>query len=100
MRDGLSVWCSKKNRVKGVIINKFRGNIDLFKPAIKQLEEIIKIPVLGVMPYEKYDIEDEDSVTERIKNKEIEGSLDIAVIRLSHMSNFTDFNILERAKVS
>jgi adenosylcobyric acid synthase len=88
----------EKSRVKGVIINKFRGNIDLFKPAVKQLEEIIKIPVLGVMPYEKFDIEDEDSVTERIKNQEIEGSLDIAVIRLPHMSNFTDFNILERAK--
>lgn len=86
----------ERNRVKGVIINKFRGNVELFKPAIKQLEDIIKIPVLGVMPYEKFDIEDEDSVTERIKNKEEEGTLDIAVIRLQHMSNFTDFNVLER----
>jgi adenosylcobyric acid synthase len=83
-------------RVKGVIINKFRGNLDLFKPAIKQLEDIINIPVLGVMPYEKFDVEDEDSVTERIRNKEEDGTLDIAVIRLVHMSNFTDFNILER----
>lgn len=87
---------SERKRVKGIIINKFRGNIELFKPAIKQLEEIINIPVLGVMPYEKFDIEDEDSVTERIKNNEEEGTLDIAIIRLSHMSNFTDFNILER----
>ena len=87
----------ERSRVKGVIINKFRGNIDLFKPAIKQLEEIINIPVLGVMPYKKLDIEDEDSVTERIKNEEKEGSLDVVIIRLSHMSNFTDFNILERA---
>lgn len=86
----------ERNRVKGVIINKFRGNVDLFKPAMKQLEDIIKIPVLGVMPYEKFDIEDEDSVTERIKNKETDGTLDIAVIRLLHMSNFTDFNVLER----
>ena len=85
-----------RNRVKGVIINKFRGNIELFKPAIKQLEDIINIPVLGVMPYEKFDVEDEDSVTERIKNKEEEGTLDIVVIRLLHMSNFTDFNVLER----
>jgi adenosylcobyric acid synthase len=85
-----------RNRVKGVIINKFRGNIELFKPAIKQLEDIINIPVLGVMPYEKFDVEDEDSVTERIKNKEEKGTLDIAVIRLLHMSNFTDFNVLER----
>ncbi|MVX62296.1 cobyric acid synthase [Clostridium chromiireducens] len=86
----------ERERIKGVIINKFRGNIELFKPAIKQLEEIINIPVLGVMPYEKFDIEDEDSVTERIRNEEEEGTLDIAVIRLLHMSNFTDFNVLER----
>nr|WP_312291141.1 cobyric acid synthase [Clostridium chromiireducens] len=86
----------ERERIKGVIINKFRGNIDLFKPAIKQLEEIINIPVLGVMPYEKFDIEDEDSVTERIRNEEEEGTLDIVVIRLLHMSNFTDFNVLER----
>jgi len=85
-----------RDRVKGVIINKFRGNIELFKPAIKQLEDIIRIPVLGVMPYEKFDIEDEDSVTERITNKEEDGTLDIVVIRLLHMSNFTDFNVLER----
>lgn len=86
----------ERSRVKGVIINKFRGNKELFKSGMEQLESIINVPVLGVMPYEKFDIEDEDSVTERIKNEEIEGTLDIAVIRLSHMSNFTDFNILER----
>jgi adenosylcobyric acid synthase len=88
----------ERNRVKGIIINKFRGNVEFFKPAIKQLEDIINIPILGVMPYEKFDIEDEDSVTERIKNKEEDGTLDIAIIRLLHMSNFTDFNILERIK--
>lgn len=86
----------ERRRVKGIIINKFRGNVESFKPAIKQLEDIIKIPVLGVMPYEKFDIEEEDSVTERIKNTEEDGTLDIAVIRLSHMSNFTDFNVFER----
>lgn len=87
---------AERERVKGIIINKFRGNVELFKPAIKQLEDIVKIPILGVMPYEKFDIEDEDSVTERIKNKDVEGTLDIVVIRLPHMSNFTDFNVLER----
>lgn len=85
-----------RKRVKGVIINKFRGNKDYFEEGRKQLEEIIKIPVLGVMPYENFDIDDEDSVTERIRNTEQEGALDIAVIRLSHMSNFTDFNVLGR----
>lgn len=87
----------ERKRVKGVIINKFRGNVDYFKDAMKQLEEIVKVPVLGVLPYYKLDIEDEDSVTERIKNKGVTG-LDIAVIRLPHMSNFTDFNNLERIK--
>ena len=85
-----------RDRVKGVIINKFRGNKKMFEDGKKQLEEIIKIPVLGVIPYEKFDIEDEDSVTEKIKNEEQEGKLDIAVIRLSHMSNFTDFTMLDR----
>lgn len=85
----------ERERVKGVIINKFRGNVDYFKDAMKQLEDIIKVPVLGVLPYFELDIEDEDSVTERIKNKDITG-LDIAIIRLPHMSNFTDFNSLER----
>ena len=85
----------ERSRVKGVIINKFRGNVDYFKDAMKQLEEIINIPVLGVLPYFKLDIEDEDSVTERIKNNSV-NNLDIAVIRLPHMSNFTDFSSLER----
>lgn len=87
----------ERERVKGVIINKFRGNVEYFKDAMKQLEDIIKIPVLGVLPYFNLDIEDEDSVTERIKNKTTVG-LDIVVIRLPHMSNFTDFNNLERLK--
>lgn len=85
----------EKKLVKGVIINKFRGKIEYFKPAMKQLEEIIKIPVLGALPYADFDIEDEDSVTDRIKNKEVKG-LDVVVIKLPHMSNFTDFNALER----
>lgn len=87
----------ERNRVKGIIINKFRGNMESFKPAMKQLEEIINIPVLGAMPYFNLDIEDEDSVTERISNKisNCKG-IDIVVIRLPYMSNFTDFNSLSR----
>lgn len=87
----------ERKKVKGVIINKFRGNMEYFKPAMKQLEEIINIPVLGAMPYFNLDIEDEDSVTERISNKisNCKG-VDIVVIRLPYMSNFTDFNSLSR----
>ncbi|MDZ7548525.1 cobyric acid synthase CobQ, partial [Clostridium perfringens] len=87
----------ERKRVKGVIINKFRGNTEFFKPAMKQLEDIIKIPVLGAMPYFDLDIEDEDSVTERLSNNK-EGKLDVAVIRLPYMSNFTDFNAIGRLK--
>lgn len=88
----------ERKRVKGVIINKFRGNMESFKPAMKQLEEIIKIPVLGAMPYFDLDIEDEDSVTERINNKSNNNKtgLDVVVIRLPYMSNFTDFSSLSR----
>lgn len=87
----------ERKRVKGVIINKFRGNMESFKPAMNQLEEIIKIPVLGAMPYFDLDIEDEDSVTERINNKSNgKTGLDVVVIRLPYMSNFTDFSSLSR----
>lgn len=87
----------ERKRVRGVIINKFRGNMESFRPAMKQLEEIIKIPVLGAMPYFDLDIEDEDSVTERITNKSSKNlGLDVVVIRLPYMSNFTDFNSLSR----
>ncbi|MBM7834195.1 cobyric acid synthase [Clostridium sardiniense] len=86
-----------RKRVKGVIINKFRGRVDLFKDAMKQLEDIIDVPVLGVMPHCTLDIEDEDGVSDKILNKSNKkGKIDIAVIKLPHMSNFTDFNNLER----
>lgn len=85
----------ERSRVKGVIINKFRGKVEFFKDAMTQLEDIIKVPVLGILPYFKLDIEDEDSVTDKLKNKSDEAGLDVAVIRLPHMSNFTDFNALD-----
>lgn len=88
----------ERNRVKGVIINKFRGNLEYFKPAMKQLEDIIKIPVLGAMPYFQLDIEDEDGVTDKINNNVKENTVDIGIIRLPHMSNFTDFNSLNRVQ--
>ncbi len=86
----------EKKRVKGVIINKFRGDIKILEPGIKMLEDIIKIPVLGVIPYMHVNIEDEDSLTTRFnkissKQKEVE----IEVICLPHISNFTDCNIFE-----
>lgn len=87
----------ERARVKGVIINKFRGDISILQPGLKMLEDIIKIPVLGVVPYTELKIEEEDSLSERYADKADHGNQDIelAVIKLPHMSNFTDFNALE-----
>ncbi len=85
----------EKARVKGVIINKFRGNKELLTDGIKMLEDIIKVPVLGVLPYSDIKIEDEDSVTTKFKSKSKKNDLHIEIIRTPHMSNFTDFNIFE-----
>ena len=85
----------EKKRVKGVIINKFRGDVKLLEPGLKQLEDIIKIPVLGVIPYLDVKIEDEDSVTEKFKRKNNGGRLKIDVIKFPRLSNFTDFDIFD-----
>ncbi len=80
--------------VKGVIINKFRGDQTILDPGIKQLEDLIHIPVVGVVPWVRLDIDDEDSLSERLQNREA-ALIDIAVIRLPRLSNFTDFKALE-----
>lgn len=85
----------EKKRVKGVIINKFRGRKELLDEGVRMLEEIIKVPVLGVIPYSDIKIEDEDSVTTRFKTKMDKNDVHIEIIRTPHMSNFTDFNIFE-----
>lgn len=84
-----------RKRVKGVIINKFRGRKELLDSGVKMLEDIIKVPVLGVVPYTDIKIEDEDSVTTRFKKKVGKSDVHIEVVRTPHMSNFTDFNIFE-----
>lgn len=87
-----------RKRIKGIIVNKFRGDIRLFQPGIKMLEDICKMPVIGVVPYYSgINIEEEDSVMLGYKQHEAEeGKINIAVILLRHISNFTDFNTLER----
>ncbi|WP_432409664.1 cobyric acid synthase [Wukongibacter sp. M2B1] len=86
----------ERKRVKGVIINKFRGDVEILKPGIKMLEDLINIPVLGVIPYTDVQIEDEDSLAERFRRRE-EGKKEISVevLYLPHVSNFTDFNVFE-----
>ncbi len=84
----------ERSMVKGVIINKFRGDETILSPGIRQLEELIHIPVVGVVPYAHLDIDDEDSLSERLGDKAA-SLVDIAVIRLPRISNFTDFRSLE-----
>ena len=88
----------ERKHVKGILINKFRGDMRLFESGIEILEELCKIPVIGVVPYYKdIFIEEEDSVSLQTKNlKASHGKINIAVVLLRHMSNFTDFNVLER----
>ena len=85
----------EKERVKGLIINKFRGDKTILDPGIEMLEEKGHVPVVGVTPYLHVEIEDEDSLTERFTSKKSGGLLDIAVMRTPRISNFTDFMALE-----
>lgn len=78
-------------RVEGVIINKFRGDVEILKPGLVILEKIIKRPVLGVVPYMNIHIDEEDGATEYLKLSKNEGDVDIAIIYLPYISNFTDF---------
>ena len=89
---------SEQKRVKGFIINKFRGDVNLLQPGITFLEQKCNNKVLGVVPYMNVDIEDEDSIAERLHNKKQKALLYIAVVRLPHISNFTDFNRLDAIK--
>lgn len=88
----------ERERIKGILINKFRGDIRLFESGIKMLEELCGIPVVGVVPYYKdIYIEEEDSLALATKSVQTEqGKVNVAVVLLRHLSNFTDFNVLER----
>ncbi len=81
-------------RIKGYIINKFRGDVEILKPGIDMFYEKLQIPCLGVVPFMDHAIDDEDSVTTRFARK-TEGALSIGVIRLPYMSNFTDFTVFD-----
>ena len=84
--------------IKGIIVNKFRGDIRLFESGKKMLEDICGVPVLGVVPMlPDINIEEEDSVAlEKKQHSPAENKVNVVVVMLRHISNFTDFNILER----
>lgn len=85
----------EKAMVKGLIINKFRGDKTILDPGVEMLEEKSGIPVVGVAPYLNIEVEDEDSLTERFDGHQEVDVIDIAVIRIPRISNFTDFNPFE-----
>ncbi len=103
----------EKERVKALVINKFRGDVEILRPGLDMIEDICKRPVAGVVPYADVDIDDEDSLTERFNKKAYSSAGDapetqpgepesgrrpnikICVIRLPRISNFSDFGILE-----
>jgi adenosylcobyric acid synthase len=92
----------ERARIKGLVINKFRGDPKILEPGLRMIEERLHIPVVGVIPMEAIDLDDEDSLSDRLTQTayanaaDRERMLDLAVIRLPHISNFTDFNVLER----
>ncbi len=84
--------------IKGLVINKFRGDLKVLEPGLRQIEELLSLPVLGVLPYEKFAIDEEDSLTDRLGKRagfKAKGALEIAVLRLPKISNFTDFAVFD-----
>ena len=85
----------ERERVKGLIINKFRGDSTILDPGIQMLTERGQVPVLGTVPYMELTLEDEDSLTDRFDAKHV-GKIDLAVIHYPRISNFTDFDVFEQ----
>ena len=89
---------AERKRVRGFIVNKFRGDKDLLKPGLAELASLTGIPVLGVVPYTDARIEEEDSLSAGLGRKCHEKLIDIAVIRLPFISNYTDFDPFDRSR--
>lgn len=91
----------ERRRIKGFVINKFRGDEKLLSPGPEMLYERCGIPTLGVLPYMQIQVDDEDSLSEQLSDRERsfigkQPHIQVAVIRVPHISNFTDFNPLAR----
>ena len=86
----------EKARIKGTIVNKFRGDRKILEPGLETLEQLCGVPVAGVIPYVHVDIDDEDSLSTRFTRDTSRKDIDLAVIRLPRISNFTDFAPFER----
>lgn len=88
----------EQKMIKGLAVNKFRGDVAILEPGLRMIEEKTGIPMVGVIPMENIDIDDEDSLSDRLNQVTAGNGVDIAVIRLPHISNFTDFSAFERQK--
>ena len=86
----------ERARIKGTIVNKFRGDRKILEPGLETLEQLCGVPVAGVIPYVHVDIDDEDSLSTRFIRDTSRKDIDLAVIRLPRISNFTDFAPFER----
>ena len=86
----------ERRRIQGIIINKFRGDVKILEPGLRMIEERTGIPMVGVVPMEHLDIDDEDSLSDRLNQTQKGAGIDVAVIHLPHISNFTDFSAFER----
>ena len=86
----------ERARIRGLIINKFRGDVEILRPGLTQLEELTHVPVAGVVPWMELDLDEEDSLSQHFSARREGKPLDVAVIRLPRISNFTDFAPLER----
>ena len=85
----------ERERIKGLVINKFRGDLEILRPGLSLLEKKTGKPVLGVVPYLNVDVDDEDSLAPCLERETSHKPLDAAVVRLPRISNFTDFAPLE-----
>ena len=84
----------ERARIRGLVINKFRGDVEILKPGLRMIEDRLGIPVIGVVPWTEVDIEDEDSVSDRLAGESGSGAVTVAVVRLRRLSNYTDFQAL------
>ena len=84
--------------VRALVVNKFRGDASILAPGLAQLEELCGVPVAGVVPYLRLDLDDEDSLSDRLRARTVAAgaAIDVACVRLPHIANFTDLAPLER----
>lgn len=103
-RGGVFAWLKgtydlvqerRRSLIKGLLINKFRGDVSLLQPGIEQFAEHVPVPVLGVIPWRELDLEDEDS--QNLRSHIVPNArLHVAVVRLPYLANFTDYDPLKQ----